>query len=75
MSVDDFCTQFEVEIETETISLSGWVTEQLAKIPDVGDSFDYLNLSLRVIATESHRVTEVEIVVNEILEENEEVNV
>lgn len=65
MTVDDFCAQFGIEIETETISLSGWVTEQLAKIPDVGDSFDYLNLSIRVIDTESHRVSEVEVVVNE----------
>lgn len=75
MTVDDFCAQFEIEIETETISLSGWVTEQLSKIPDVGDSFDYLNLSIRVIATESHRVSEVEVIVNETDEENEEVNV
>ncbi len=75
MTVDDFCAQFDIEIETETISLSGWVTEQLAKIPDVGDSFDYLNLSIRVIATESHRVSEVEVVVNDTDEETEEVNV
>ncbi len=72
MTVDDFCTQFDVEIETETISLSGWVTEQLAKIPDVGDSFDYLNLSIRVIETESHRVNEVEVIVNETEESEEE---
>ena len=75
MTVDDFCAQFDIEIETETISLSGWVTEQLAKIPDVGDSFDYLNLSIRVIDTESHRVSEVEVVVNDTDKENEEVNV
>lgn len=75
MTVDDFCAQFDVEIETETISLSGWVTEQLSKIPDVGDSFDYLNLSIRVIDTESHRVSEVEVVVNDTDEEKEEVNV
>ncbi len=75
MTVDDFCTQFDVEIETETISLSGWVTEQLAKIPDVGDSFEYLNLSIRVIDTESHRVTEVEVIVNETEESEEEVSV
>ena len=72
MTVDDFCAQFDIEIETETISLSGWVTEQLSKIPDVGDSFEYRNLSVMVIETEGHRVAEVEVTVSETEEEKEE---
>ena len=75
MTVEDFVAQFDIEIETETISLSGWVTEQLAKIPDIGDSFDYLNLSIRVIDIESHRVAEVEVTVNEKLEAAEKAEV
>lgn len=73
MTVDDFCAQFDVEIETETISLSGWVTERLSKIPDVGDSFDYLNLSIRVTDTESHRVTEIEVALSDKEKDAEEI--
>ncbi|MBQ2966507.1 MAG: HlyC/CorC family transporter [Clostridia bacterium] len=56
VDIDDFFDYFEIkaEEESESISLSGWVTEQLDKLPDEGDMFTYKNLEITVLATDSH---------------------
>jgi len=61
MNMEDFAEFFDREIEAESVSLSGWVTEMLEKIPDVGDSFTYEDLSITVLATDAHRVETVEV--------------
>ena len=65
VTIDDFCEFFDVEFEGESVSVGGWAMEQLSKIPEVGDSFDFENLSITVTETESHRVTEVTVDVHE----------
>lgn len=70
--VDEFCEFFNVEIETETVSLGGWVAEQLEKIPDEGDTFEYANLSITVTESEAHRASKLKIKVSEPQEEEEE---
>ncbi|MBQ3225772.1 MAG: HlyC/CorC family transporter [Clostridia bacterium] len=69
---DDFCDFFDVECETDSISVGGWAMEQLGKIPENGDSFTYENLTVTVTETDSHRVTQVEVVRAEVSEEDEE---
>lgn len=69
--VDEFCEFFNVEIETETVSLGGWVAEQLEKIPDEGDTFEYVNLSITVTESEAHRASKLKIKVSEPPEEEE----
>ena len=43
------------------VSLGGWVAEQLGKVPEEGDFFQYDNLEIRVTSVDTHRVEEVEI--------------
>ena len=69
--VDEFCEFFNVEIETEAVSLGGWVAEQLEKIPDEGDTFEYVNLSITVTESEAHRASKLKIKVSEPPEEEE----
>jgi len=73
VNMDDFCDFFDVEIEeTESVSAGGWAMEQLGKIPENGDSFNYANLTVTVTGTDSHRVTEITVLVEEKPDEKEE---
>ena len=57
----EFCEYFEIDIESEMVSFSGWITDQLEKIPTTGDHFEYEGMAIRVLSTDSHRVSEVEV--------------
>ena len=59
--LDELAERFDVEIPSECTSVSGWVMEELGRIPDEGDSFDYENLHVTVTSTDGHRVVAVEI--------------
>ncbi|MCI5755878.1 MAG: hemolysin family protein, partial [Firmicutes bacterium] len=41
VNLDDFCDFFGIETDSTTISLGGWVMEQLGKVPEAGDSFEF----------------------------------
>ena len=71
VNLDDFARFFDVEIESESISLGGWITEMLEKIPVSGDSFDFETLSVTVTELDSHRVAFAE-VLKTVAEETEE---
>ena len=62
MDFDDFRTFFDFEYETDIVSLSGWITEQLGKIPANGDQFTFENLHISVPETDSHRVSKAKVV-------------
>lgn len=49
--------------ERDYVTVSGWVLEQLKKIPRVGDSFEYKNLNVTVTKTNSRRVIEIKVTV------------
>ena len=55
-SIDDFFKYFDVECETDSVSVGGWISEQLGKIPEEGDTFDYDTVRVTVTKTDSHRV-------------------
>ena len=64
-SVDDFCDLFDVETESDSVSVSGFVTELLGKFPEVGDTCEFEGLKLEVTKVDSHcaeniRVTRVD---------------
>ncbi len=61
IDLDEFCEFFEIEIESDMVSFSGWITDQLEKIPTTGDHFEYEGMQIRVLSTDSHRVSEVEV--------------
>ena len=52
---------FHLDVPSDCTSISGWVLEQMGRIPAEGDSFDYEDLHVTVTSTDHHRVLEVEI--------------
>ena len=62
----------EEDEESESVSVGGWVLEQLGKMAEVGDTFEYKNLSVTVTDVEQRRVIEISVKVEEPKEENEE---
>ncbi len=61
VNLDDFCDFFGIETDSTTISLGGWVMEQLGKVPESGDSFEYECLSVSVVETDGQRVTFIDV--------------
>ena len=67
MNFDDFCDEFDLDRdeETDSVSVGGWITEQLGKIPERSDRFDYKNIHVIVTETDSHRVVKAKVLVFE----------
>ena len=73
VNFDDFCDFFDIEAESESISVGGWAMECLGKIPEEGDEFEYENLKISILETDSHRVTLVKVIRSEVeVKETEE---
>ncbi len=68
-SLEDMFEFFEIRFDEEENddinTVGGFVTAQLEKIPDVGDSFDYEHLKFTVTSTDSLRVLSVLVKVGE----------
>ncbi len=71
-NLDDFAKFFEIDIESESISVGGWVMEQMGKIPDVNDGFEYDNVSVTVTELDGQRVSQIKILITPKPEEDEE---
>ena len=65
VNFEDFCDFFDIEAESENISVGGWAMECLGKIPESGDYFEYENLKVSILETDSHRVTLIKVVKTE----------
>ena len=61
MDLDEFGDHFDIEVESEMVSLAGWIAEQLGRIPEVGDKFCYQDLEITVTEVENHRAEQVSI--------------
>ena len=72
INMDEFCRYFDVRIDTESTLVSAYVQEELGKLPEIGDTFDVLHLSITVSALDIHRMTMVDVVVHERPEDEEE---
>ena len=72
VNVEDFSDYYDLPIETERNSVGGWVMEQLGKIPEVGDFFDYEPLHVTVTETDGNRVTFITVVRDEPLNKEED---
>ncbi|MEG1427178.1 MAG: hemolysin family protein, partial [Oscillospiraceae bacterium] len=62
--LDDLFDQFHITALSEASTINGWVIENIDKIPDVGDRFDFDNLTVTVTKAENQRATEIAIQVN-----------
>ena len=61
VDLDDFCAFFQVEDTSDVTSLNGWMMEQLGKVPQVGDSFQFQGLTITVLSAAQHRASTVEV--------------
>ncbi len=69
--LESFYRFFNIQTESESAtSINGWVMEQLGKIPNEGDHFEYENLLVTVTVTDSRRVLEIEVCVQQPTEED-----
>ncbi len=59
----------DAEDEYDSATVSGWVMEQLSRIPTKGESFIFKNLAVTVTETDDRRVLEIEV---EVLDEPDE---
>ena len=65
MALTDFEEQFDVCIETDTLSLSGWIMEKMERIPEVGDTLECEHLTITVAEVEDRRVASATVLVGE----------
>ena len=71
-SLADFIEFFDLEIESDSITINGWIMEVMDKIPACGDRFSFENLDVTVTETDFHRVSTIHVVRREVVEEDEE---
>ena len=61
----------DIDKELDVVTVSGWVMDELARIPEVGDSFHYENVDVTVLAMDGKRVEKIKVVVIPDSEEDE----
>lgn len=72
MAIHEFFDQMEMDpdqVESEYTTVGGFATEQLDKIPEAGDTFEYGNLTFYVTEMDGNRVEKLLVKVNEPEEE------
>ncbi len=62
---EEFCEFFELESESESISLGGFIMEQLGRIPLKDDKFTFEHLDFIIEETDSRRVISTKVIKNE----------
>lgn len=63
---------FSDEVLANNATVNGWVLDNLGKIPEVGDKFDYENLSVEVISSNGRRAAEIKLTVHPVSDEDED---
>lgn len=56
VTLDDFCDFFDVTSDSESVSLGGWIMDQMQRIPEKGDRFTYENLTITATEIDDHRI-------------------
>lgn len=70
--VDKMFEYFDITAESESNTVGGWIMDALRRVPQVGDSFTFENLTVTVTKTDGLRAEECEIEVTEAEEITEE---
>ena len=70
-SLSGFIEFFDLEIQSDAITINGWIMEVLDKIPACGDRFSFENLDITVTETDFHRVSIIQVVRHEIEDEDD----
>jgi CBS domain containing-hemolysin-like protein len=70
-NLDDLLDIFSLKREYESVTVNGWVLEEIGTFPQVGDTFDCEHLHVTVEQLDKRRVTQIHIEVGEKSEEEE----
>ena len=70
VSLDDFCDFFQVSTDSDSVSLGGWVMDEMERIPDQDESFTYEHLTI-TCQVKDHRVESVRVKVGDAITEEE----
>ncbi len=62
----------DADSESESVSVGGWVIEQLCKIPEENDTFTYNNMEVTVTKVENRRIVEICVLLHEAEEEKDD---
>ena len=66
MNLDDFLRKFEIEEDDcLSVSLGGWIAEQMGRLPEEGEALDIGKLHITVKSIENRRITQVEVKINQ----------
>lgn len=57
VSLGDFCDFFGVDIESDSVSVGGWIMEKFNRIPNEGDGFDVNGFRITVASLDANRVS------------------
>ena len=57
VSLEDFMDFFDVKLESDSVSVGGWVMEQLNRVPVKGESFTAQHLEITVSELSAYRVS------------------
>ncbi|MDO4459041.1 MAG: hemolysin family protein [Clostridia bacterium] len=72
--LDDFLEKFDIteDEDSDATTINGWIMEQTDKIPELGESFDFDNLTIRITKVDGPKADEILVKVNYIKEKTEE---
>lgn len=67
VSLDEFFTFFEIDVDedSDSTTVNGWVNEHAESIPEIGFTFDYNNLTVTVTKADDIMSHEIEVIVKE----------
>jgi CBS domain containing-hemolysin-like protein len=68
-AADKMFEYFDIEAESESNTVGGWIMDMLRRVPEQGDTFTFENLSVTITKTDGHRAEECEI---EVVEEEKD---
>ena len=60
-ALDDLFQLLNIESGTDSTTVNGWIAEQLDRIPQTGDSFQYQNISFLVTKAAGNRAEEIRV--------------
>ena len=70
VSLDDFCDFFQISSDSDSVSVGGWVMDEMARIPDQDEGFVYEHLTI-TCQVKDHLVESVRVRVGDLIPEEE----
>ena len=75
VTLDDFNSRFDITLDSECVSLGGWVMECFGHIPEEGETYTHRDLTVRVVALDGQRITKIAVILHPCEKDTEEQDV